>query len=192
MASRKVFISSRIKEMENERDAVESVFVNLREKENINFISWRLEKESKTIPSAKSPDVVQSENLKESDIYLLILGSEYGRKKGMSPTHKEYNEALFEIDKDCILIYAKNDEDTVQKRDERLKKWIEEMRETRTCKPFKNVEELKIFVKNRLRHLWYEKFEKGVSKRGSGLDKSDMTSDDSHTHLVEALHKLRR
>ena len=80
----------------------------------------------------------------------------------------------------------------MQKRDERLKKWIEGMREIHTRKAFKNVEELKRFVENRLRYLWQEKFEKGVSKRGSGLDKSDITPDVSHTRLVEALHKFRR
>lgn len=164
MTSRKVFISARIEEMETERDAVESVIADLRERENIPFISWRLEKESKTIPSGKSPDVVQSENLKDSDVYLLILGSGYGREKGISPTHKEYDKARFEIDdKDCILIYVKNDEDTVRKRDRRLKMRIEDMKDTHTCKPFKNVEELKRFVKDRLRHLWHEKFEKNDS-----------------------------
>lgn len=66
------------------------------------------------------------------------------------------------------------------------------MREIHTRKAFKNVEELKRFVENRLRYLWQEKFEKGVSKKGSGLDKSDITPDDSHIpQLVEALHKLR-
>ena len=97
-------------------------------------------------------------------IYLLILGFTYGREEGMSPTHKEYEEARLEIaDKDCILIYVKNDEDTVQKRDRRLRKWIEDRRDTHTCKPFKNVEKLKEFVENRLRHLWQEKFEKNDS-----------------------------
>lgn len=164
MTSRKVFISSRIEEMEKERDAVESVIVNLREKENIPFISWRLEKESETIPSGKSPEVVQSENLKDSDIYLLILGSTYGREEGISPTHKEYEEARLEIDdKECILIYVKTDEDTVQKRDRRLKKWMEDRRDTHTRKAFKNVEELKEFVEKRLRHLWQDKFEKNDS-----------------------------
>lgn len=164
MASRKVFISSKIEELKKERDAVESVIVNLRKRENILFISWRWEKESKTIPSGKSPEEVQSENLKDSDIYLLILGSEYGCEEGISPTHKEYEEARLEIDdKDCILIYVKNDKDTVQKRDRRLKKLIENMRNTHSCKPFENVEELKGFVEERLRYLWQVDVEKNDS-----------------------------
>ena len=91
------------------------------------------------------------------------LKNESGKEKGISPTHNEYCEAHLEVDKDCILIYVKNDENTVRKRDERLKKWIEEMRDTHTCKAFKNVEELKRFVEDRLRYLWHEQFEKNDS-----------------------------
>ena len=192
MTPRKVFISSKIKE--KERDVVFSVIDALRERENIPFVPWLWEKDSKTIPSGKSPEEVQSKHLKESDIYLLILGAEYGSEEVISPTQKEYAQAYLDFDdKDCILIYVKNDEDTVQKRDKRLKSWIEDIRKTHSYKPFENAEELKGFVGDRLRYLWHEKFEKSVPKMGSGLYKSDRRPDGSDmSKLVETLHKIRR
>jgi hypothetical protein len=191
MTSRKVFISSRINELKKEREAVESAVFELYNKEGLPFTTWRWETATKDIPSGKLPGEVQSENLKRSDVYLLILGAEYGSKTGLSSTHKEFEEARLEFDKDCILIYVKNDEGTVQRREERLKILLKDRKGT--YKEFEDIRELKELVKDRLRGLWQEKFEKGVSKGVSWLDKSDMTPDDSHIpHLVETLHKLRR
>ena len=79
------------------------------------------------MPSGYSPEEVQSKELKKSDVYLLILGAEYGHQEGISPTHKEYEEDHFEFDKDCILVYVKNDEDTVRKREKRLRKLLEKI-----------------------------------------------------------------
>lgn len=189
MTSRQVFISYRIEELKKESNAVESAVFELYNKEGLPFTTWRWET-AKDIPSGKLPDEVQSENLKRSDVYLLILGAEYGPKTGISSTHKEFEEARLEFDKACILIYVKNDEETVQRREERLKKWLKDIKGT--YKEFEDVRGLKELVKGKLRYLWHEKFEKGVSKRSSGLDKKDMTPDDSHTRLVEALHKFRR
>jgi hypothetical protein len=136
---------------------------------------------SKDIPSGEDPDEVQSEELKKSDIYLLILGCEYGTETGFSPTHKEYEEARFEFefDRDRILIYVKNNEDTVRRREERLKNWIENIKLNCTYKEFEDLNELKEFVKDRLRNLWHDKFE-GMSFGDIGVYGSvkDLTPDD--------------
>ena len=120
--------------------------------EDIPFKVWDW-KNAKEIPSGKNPDKIQSEGVGDSDIYVLILGSEYGDYKyGESPTHKEYKDACSEIEEDCILIYIKEVED----REEKVDRWIKEIKEKnkRTCKPFKNPDELKDLVKTRLRNLW--------------------------------------
>ena len=191
MTSRQVFISSIIEEMEKERTAVESAVFELYNNEGLPFTTWRWETATKDIPSGESPDEVQSENLKRSDVYLLTIGAEYGPKTGLSSTHKEFEEARLEFDKDCILIYVKNDEETVLRREKRLKRWLKDIKGT--YKEFEERRELKELVKDRLRGLWREKFKKSVPKMGSGLYKSDRRPDDfDMSKLVDTLHKIRR
>ncbi|MEA2074841.1 MAG: DUF4062 domain-containing protein [Euryarchaeota archaeon] len=147
-----VFISARIEELEEERKKVKEGISELWNDEDIPLKVWDWEN-AKEIPSGKSTYKVQSEGVRNSDIYVLILGSEYGDYKyGESPTHKEYKYACSEIEEDCILIYIKE----VGDRGEKLDRWIKEIKEKQkhTYKPFKNPDELKNLVKNRLRDLW--------------------------------------
>ncbi len=143
----KVFISSRLQELEEEREVVEEAVSELWNNENLPFTIWRWES-AKEIPSGKHPDKVQSEEVKDSDIYVLILGSEYGDfEYGESPTHKEYDIACSELEEDCILIYIKE----VERRVENLEKWIKKIKNKHTVKLFKNSYQLKDLVKTRLR-----------------------------------------
>jgi len=158
----RIFISSRIEELKEEREAVESAVLELYKGERLPFMTWRWETASEDIPSGKSPDDVQSENLKKSEVYLLIIGAEYGPKKGISSTHKEFEEARLEFDEDCILTYVKNDEETVQRREERLKRWLKDIKGT--YKEFEDIRKLKELVKDRLRALWQKKFERGAEE----------------------------
>ena len=146
----KVFISSRLQELEGERTAVEKAVSELWIHENLPFTVWRWES-AKDIPSGKHPDKVQSKGVRDSDIYVLILGSEYGdfEYEG-SPTHREYKTACSELEEDCILIYIKE----VERREEKLEKWIEEIKNKHTFKSFVNTYQLKDLVKTRLRDLW--------------------------------------
>jgi hypothetical protein len=147
-----VFISSRLDELKEERNKVEVGISELWNHEDILFKVWDWGN-AKEIPSGKSPDRIQSEGIGNSDIYVLILGSEYGDYKyGESPTHKEHKDACSEIKEDCILIYIKEVED----REEKVDRWIKEIKEKNkhTCKLFKNSDELKNLVKIRLRDLW--------------------------------------
>jgi hypothetical protein len=163
----RVFISSRRKELKEERVAVEEAVKELWNNEDIAYKTWRWETASKDRPSGNAPDGIQSKELKKSDVYLLILGAEYGPEDEISSTHKEYDEAHFEFDKDCILVYVKNDENTVKKREERLKKWLERISGEVTYKGFKDTKDLKAHVKDKLRALWHDKF-KG---KGEGFEK---------------------
>jgi hypothetical protein len=163
----RVFISSRIRELEEERVTVEEAVKELWNNEDIIYKTWRWETASKDLPSGYTPDEVQSTELKKSDVYLLILGAEYGPEDEISSTHKEYDEAFFEFDKECFLVYVKNDEDTVKKREERLKEWLKEMAGETTYKGFEDTKDLKAYVKVRLKYLWDKKF-KG---KGEGSEK---------------------
>ena len=165
--SPRVFISSRIRELEEERVTVEEAVKELKNNEDISYKTWRWETASKERPSGYTPDEVQSKELKNSDVYLLILGAEYGPEEGISSTHKEYEEAHSEFDKECILVYVKNDENTVKKREKRLRQWLERIAGEVTYKGFESTEELKAHVKDKLRALWHDKF-KG---KGEGFEK---------------------
>ena len=146
-----VFISSRINELEEEREKVMDGINELWNQEDMPFKYWEWN-DAKEIPSGKDPDEVQSEGVKNSDIYLLILGSEYGDfEYGESPTHKEYTLACSETEEDRILIYIKK----VENREEKVHSWIKEIKENNkhTCRQFENPHELKNLVTRRLRNL---------------------------------------
>jgi len=64
-----------MKELKEERAAVEGAVSELWTHENLSFTIWGWER-AKEIPSGKHPDEVQSKGVRDSDIYLLILGSE--------------------------------------------------------------------------------------------------------------------
>ena len=145
-----VFISSRLEELEEERKTIEKAVSELWNNENLPFTVWKWES-AKEIPTGKHPDKLQSEGVRDSDIYVLILGSEYGDfEYRESPTHKEYDTACSELEEDCILLYVKE----VGRREEKLEKWIEEIKNKHTFKSFVNPYQLKDLVKTRLRDLW--------------------------------------
>ncbi|MCK4734293.1 MAG: DUF4062 domain-containing protein, partial [Methanophagales archaeon] len=140
-----------MKELSEERAAVVEAVSELWTHENLPFTIWGWE-DAKEIPSGKYPDEVQSKGVGDSTIYLLILGSEYGNfGYGESPTQKEYDIACSEHEQDCILIYIK---EVGRRREEKLEKWIEEIKNRHTFKSFKNSDQLKDLVKTRLRDLW--------------------------------------
>ncbi len=70
----KVFISSRMNELEKERAAVEKAIFELWTHETLPFTIWRWER-AKEIPSGKHPGEVQSKGVRDSDVYVLILGA---------------------------------------------------------------------------------------------------------------------
>ena len=163
MTSQTVFISYKLDELEEERKKVEDGINELWNQENMPFKVWTWDK-ALEIPSGKHADKIQDEGIEKCDIYVLILGSKYGNfEYGESSTHKEYKKASSNIEEDCILLYISEVED----REEKLDRWIREFKEKRkpSYKRFKNPDDLKNLVKNRLRDLWNKKKEK-ASKTG--------------------------
>jgi hypothetical protein len=135
---------------EEGRETVEKAVSELWNNEKLPFTIWKWEN-AKEIPSGKHPDEVQSEGVRDSDIYVLILGSKYGDfEYGKSPTHTEYEMACSELEEDHILIYIRE----AERREEKLEQWIDGIKGKHTFKSFKNSDQLKDLVKTRLRDLW--------------------------------------
>lgn len=89
----KVFISSRMKELSQERATVEEAVSELWTHENLPFTIWGWG-DAKEIPSEKLLDKEQSEGAKDSDIYVLIYIKEVERRR-------EYREDRMEHEVYC-------------------------------------------------------------------------------------------
>ena len=187
-----VFISSRSVELEKERDAVEYAIYELWNNEDLPFAVWRWES-AKEIPSGKHPDEVQSKGVRDSDIYVLILGSEYGDfEYGKSPTHKEYDIACSKFEANCILIYIKKEKE-VGEREEKLEQWIDVIKGEHTFKPFKNSDQLKDLVKTRLRDRVFSKQKFTISWYPEDPpDVADFVNRDAEQNNLEDLIRRQR
>lgn len=136
----KIFVSGVQKELKDERFAVkETILENVLLKEY--FKPFLFEDSPAQGKSAKTAYI---DEVRKSDIYLGILGYEYGTvsKNNLSATEQEFREAQ-RTSKE-ILIYIKGKDDT--KRDKRVQKLISEIRDEHTgykYKRFNNILELK-------------------------------------------------
>ena len=100
----------------------------------------------RTPASPYSPEELYSEEVLNSDIYIGLIGSNYGSilDSGLSPTETEYE--LFKSRSNQIYIYVKN----VDSRDEKTEKFIEKIREKHTYRKFNNEKELMDEIKKSL------------------------------------------
>lgn len=136
----KIFVSSIQKELKDERFAVKELIaehVLLKE-----YFKVFLFEDSPA--KGKSAKTAYIDEVRKSDIYLGILGNEYGAagKNNLSATEQEFREAQ-RTGKE-ILLYIKGKDD--KKRDKRLQKLISEIRHEDTgykYKRFNNISELK-------------------------------------------------
>lgn len=171
----KIFISSVLKELMNERLAVQETIT-----EN-EFLSRYFEVEMweefppMAVPSRKA----YLEKVKECDIYIGLFGNEYGtpEEDRLSPTEREYRTAKTE-DK-YILVFLKGETDN--KRDSKVNALLKEFKGHRgyTYKRFKNYIELKDLVRKGLLHFLKKKhgIEISVEKSASELDKTTLNFD---------------
>ncbi len=144
----KIFISSVLKELMNERLAVQEAIA-----EN-NFLSSHFEVEMweefppMAVPSRKA----YIEKMKECDIYIGLFGNEYGtpEEDGLSPTEREYRQA--KADGKYILVFLKGKADA--ERDHKLKELLKEFKGHRgySYKRFENYIELKDWARKGLVH----------------------------------------
>ena len=136
----KIFISGVQKELKEERFAVKKIIA-----ENVllkEYFKAFLFEDSPA--KSKSAKISYISEIRKCDIYLGILGNEYGavNKNKLSATEQEFREAQ-RTNKE-VLIYIKGKDDT--KRDKRLKELISEVKDEDTgykYKRFNTIPELK-------------------------------------------------
>ena len=118
----KIFISSVLKELMNERLAVQETIT---ENELLGRY-FEVEMWEGFPPMAIPSREAYLEKLKECDIYIGLFGNEYGtpEEDGFSPTEREYRRA--KADGKYILVFLKGKSDT--ERDDRLKELLKEFK----------------------------------------------------------------
>lgn len=130
----KIFLSSNMDEFENERlylkRKIESDYVLNKFFEVFSF--------EKGPASGKDPMEVYSHNVSNSDIYIGLIGSDYGNvlESGISPTEYEYD--LFNKAHNDAFVYVKNRET----RDDRVYEFIRKVSDEHTYKKFNDLFEL--------------------------------------------------
>lgn len=130
----KIFLSSNMAEFENERlylkRKIESDYVLNKFFEVFSF--------EKGPASGNGPMEVYSHNVSNSDIYIGLIGSDYGNvlESGISPTEYEYD--LFNKAHNDAFVYVKNRET----RDDRVYEFIRKVSDEHTYKKFNDLFEL--------------------------------------------------
>jgi len=171
----KIFISSVLKELMNERLAVQETIT---ENELLGRY-FEVEMWEGFPPMAIPSREAYLEKLKECDIYIGLYGNEYGtpEEDGFSPTEREYRRA--KADGKYILVFLKGKSDT--ERDDRLKELLKEFKGHRgyCYKRFENYIELKEWARKGLIHYLKKKhgIDLMVGKSVSELDKTSLNYD---------------
>ncbi len=127
----KIFISGVQKELKEERFAVKEIIAeNILLKEYFKVFLFE-----DSPAKSKSAKTAYLDEVRKCDIYLGILGCEYGAvsKNNLSATEQEFREAQ-RTNKE-VLIYIKGKDDT--KRDKNLKKLISEIKDENTGYKYK-------------------------------------------------------
>jgi len=135
----KVFVSGNQGELGLERKAVKDVIVNtgvFRQFFDV-FLFEDMAAEG------KEPVSRYLSEIKNSDIYLGILGNEYGFKgeDGLSPTEREFETFIDSVSFGEVLIFIKEDPSVV--RDKDIKKFIKKIKESFVYRRFGSLDDLK-------------------------------------------------
>jgi predicted HTH transcriptional regulator len=142
MKKHKVFVSACQEELREERFAIrEVVYGNptLR-----SFFDVFLFEDLSA--KGKSPVSIYLKNVDDSDIYVGIIGNDYGDKgkDGFSPTEREFRRFVKSNPQGEILVFIRGRDDSKRNRD--TQKFIGTIRNSYIYRPFANVDELKTQV----------------------------------------------
>ncbi|MFH0775097.1 MAG: DUF4062 domain-containing protein [bacterium] len=132
----KIFVSGVQKEMKEERNAVKELVI-----ENYLLKDYFTVFLFEALPAkSKSAEEIYLKEVNESDIYIGILGNEYGKtgEDGLSPVEKEYLEAK-KADKE-IWFFIKGED---SHREDKLKTLIKGIRKGHCYQRFNTITELK-------------------------------------------------
>ncbi len=171
----KVFVSSNQTELSEERFAVQDAILNSPIIRDF-FVPFLFE----SLP-AGGIDAVSTylKEVKNSDIYLGILGSKYKttNEDGISPTEMEYDAFIEHVNDGEVLIFIKGDKSIP--RDPEINEFIEKTRDKTVYRRFNSIDELKEEVIKSLQSflknegiISFEPFDKRISS-GAGYDAID-------------------
>jgi len=146
MKKYKIFVSGVQRELKGERLAVKEIVLSnstLRDFFDIFLFE--------DLPAkGKSPVSTYIKQVDNSDVYIGIIGNEYGikGKDGLSPTEREFRRFVKQKPQGEILIFIKGKDDS--KRDKDTQRFIKTIRDSYIYKCFDNIDELKTQVLNSL------------------------------------------
>lgn len=161
----KIFISSVQKELETERLAIDELITD-NPVLSMYFETVLFEK----IPAmAVSSKKAYLDALKKSDVYIGILGFEYGilGKDGLSATEREYH--LASKHKKAILFFIKGKQD--EKRDKRIKEIINEIKDEEKGLVYKRFDNYR-----QLKKEAFESLKVFLKEKGIDIDKEKIKS----------------
>lgn len=144
----KIFISANQKELQKERFAIRDI-VNSSEAIRGFFDVFLFE----DLPAkGKSPVKTYLKHVDDSDIYICVIGMEYGikGKDRLSATEREYRRFLKRKPEGEIIAFIKGASRDDAKRDKDTRDFLNEIRTSFIYKRFKNVERLETQVLNSL------------------------------------------
>lgn len=146
MKKYRIFVSANQKEFKEERFVVKEIILSNPTLRNL-FDVFLFE----NLPAkGKSPISTYLEQIDDSDIYLGIIGNEYGLKgrDNFSATEREFKRFLKVQPQREILIFVKGKDDS--KRDKNTQRFIKTIKEFYIYKRFANTDDLKAQVLNSL------------------------------------------
>lgn len=138
----KIFISGNQTELSEERFAVKDVIAN-----NPVFNEFFDVFLFEDVPaSRRRPDLTYIGEVKNSNIFIGLLGNKYGNKddEGISPTEREFRTFLEHCPHNEVIIYVKGRDD--DERDEEVQKLFKFIKDSFKYKRIDNLKELKEFV----------------------------------------------
>ena len=144
----KIFVSANQKELRDERFAVKEVITgNATLRGFFNVFLFE------DLPAkGKSAVTIYLKNVADSDVYVCIIANEYGDKgkDGLSATEREFRHFLKAKSKCEILAFIKGVSSDDKNRDRDSQKFLKDIKASFIYKRFKNIDELKTQVLNRL------------------------------------------
>lgn len=142
----KIFVSGNQTELRDERRAIKDLIVNHPTLKK--FFDVFIFEDSPA--RGRSPVSTYLDEVRNSDIYIGIIGNKYGSKgdDGLSPTEREFRTFLHSNLSKDILIFIKNEGSS--DRDSEIRDWIQEIKEYYIYRRFGNIDELKLEILNSL------------------------------------------
>lgn len=130
----KIFLSSAMREFENERKYIKTEI----EKDVVLNNFFEVFSFEDTSASGKNPVEIYSHEVVNSDVYIGLIGSDYGNilESGISPTEYEYD--LFNRAHNDALVFVKNRET----RDDEVYEFIDKIGDEHTYQTFNDLYEL--------------------------------------------------